>query len=304
MKTMPDKQETIKAIQNLDLVVAIDTMPMDIINYADVVFPECTYLERYDNINTGKFKGESEIAIRQPAIEPLWESKPSWWMTKELGSRLGLAGYFPWKDGEDYIVKRCEAGGVDFNQLKRDGVIVNKGGAPYFESGAAAEFATPSGKIELYSKQLAEKGFDPVPQYTKHTEPPTGFFRLLFGRAPLHTFSRTTNNFMLTDLQKENHLWLNAKKGRELGIKDDEYVMLVNQDGVKSGSAIKVKLTERLRDDAVYMNHGFGVHAKGAKRANSKGVADDDLISKSVIDPFMGGTSMRGNFVKIVKGGK
>jgi thiosulfate reductase/polysulfide reductase chain A len=302
MKTMPDKQETIKAIQNLDLMVAIDTMPMDIINYADVVLPECTYLERYDNINVGKFKGEAEIALRQPTIEPLWESKPSWWITKELGNKLGLTEYFPWKDGEEYVARRCEAGEIDFAQLKRDGVIIKKGGAPYITAENQPEFATPSGKIELYSKQLAEKGFDPVPKYTRHPTPPAGHFRLLFGRAPLHTFSRTSNNFMLTDLQKENCLWVNAKKGKELGLKNGEYVSLVNQAGVIASGRIKVKLTERLRDDAIYMNHGFGVHAKGMSRANGQGIADDDLITKPAIDPLMGGTAMRGNFVKIVKG--
>lgn len=302
MKSIPDKQETIKAIQNLDLMVTIDTMPMDIINYSDVVLPECTYLERHDNINIGKFKGESEIALRQPAVEPMWDSKPSWWITKELGTKLGLAEFFPWKDGEDYVAKRCEAGDIDYARLKRDGVISTKGGSPYITADNQPEFATPSGKIELYSKQLAEKGFDPVPKYTKHPTPPAGYFRLLFGRAPLHTFSRTTNNFMLTDLQKENYLWINARKGREIGLKSDEYVMLVNQDGVQASGRIKVKLTQRLRDDAVYMNHGFGVHAKGMKRANGQGIADDDLITKSVIDPFMGATAMRGNFVKIVKG--
>ena len=303
MKTMPDKQETIKAIQNLDLMVTIDTMPMDIINYSDVVLPECTYMERHDNINVGKFKGEAEIAIRQPTVEPMWESKPSWWITKELGGKLGLSAYFPWKDGDEYLAKRCEAGGLDYAQLKRDGVIIKKGGSPYITADSQPEFGTPSGKIELYSKQLAEKGFDPVPKYTKHPQPPAGHFRLLFGRAPLHTFSRTTNNFMLTDLQKENYLWINTKKGKELGLKSGDIVTLVNQDGVKAAGSIKVKLTQRLRDDAVYMNHGFGVHAKGMTRADGQGIADDDLITKYVIDPFMGGTAMRGNFVKIVRGG-
>jgi len=302
MKTMPDKEETIKAIQNLDLMVTIDTMPMDIINYSDVVLPECTYLERYDNINVGKFKGAAEIALRQPAIEPLWETKPSWWITKELGRKLGLAEYFPWKDGEEYLAKRCEAGEIDFAQLKRDGVIIKKGGAPYITSENQPEFSTSSGKIELYSKDLAEKGFDPVPQYTKHESPPDGHFRLLFGRSPLHTFSRTTNNFMLDDLQKENHLWVNAKKGKELGLKNGDYVSLVNQDGVVATGRIRIKLTQRLRDDAVYMYHGFGVQAKGMTRANGQGIADDELITRHAIDPLMGGTSMRGNFVKIVKG--
>jgi thiosulfate reductase/polysulfide reductase chain A len=107
---------------------------------------------------------------------------------------------------------------------------------------------------------------------------------------------------MLTDLQKENALWINTKKGKELGLKNGDLVMLENQDGVRSPGAIKVKLTQRLRDDAVYMNHGFGVHSKGMSRANGQGIADDDLITKVVVDPIMGGTAMRRNFVKIVKG--
>ncbi|MGB9080125.1 MAG: molybdopterin-dependent oxidoreductase [Desulfuromonadaceae bacterium] len=302
MKTMPDKEETIKALKNLELVVAIDVLPADIIAWADIVLPECTYMERYDNINVGKFK-DLEISLRQPTIEPLWESKPSWWMTKELGGKLGLAAYFPWKDGEEYLAKRCEAGGIDFAELKKKGVIVKTDkSAPYITAASEPEFGTPSGKIELYSKQLEEKGFDPVPKYTRHPQPLAGYFRLLFGRASLHTFSRTTNNFMLTDLQKENALWINAKKGKELGLKDGEYVSLINQEGVAAPGRIKVKLTQRMRDDAVYMYHGFGVHAKGMTRANNQGIADDDLISKYVIDPIMGGTAMRGNFVKIVKG--
>jgi thiosulfate reductase/polysulfide reductase chain A len=302
MKTMPDKQETIKALQNLELVVAVDVLPAEIIAWADIVLPECTYMERFDNINVGKFK-DLEISLRQPTVEPLWESRPSWWMTRELGNKLGLAAYFPWKDGEEYLAKRCEAGGIDFAELKKKGVIIKTDkSAPYITADNPPEFGTPSGKIELYSKQLEEKGFDPVPKYTKHPQPPAGFFRLLFGRSSLHTFSRTTNNFMLTDLQKENAIWINAKKGKELGLTNGEYVSLINQDGITAPGRIKVKLTQRMRDDAVYMYHGFGVHAKGMTRANNQGIADDDLISKYVIDPIMGGTAMRGNFVKIVKG--
>ena len=50
------------------------------------------------------------------------------------------------------------------------------------------------------------------------------------------------------------------------------------------------------------MYNGFGMHAKGMKRANDKGIAADDLITKYVVDPLMGGTAQRVNFVTIVKG--
>ena len=303
MKTMPDREETLKAIANLDLVVAIDVLPVEMTAHADVILPECTYLERYDNLSIGKFK-ELEISLRQPAVEPLWESKPSWWITKELGNRLGLQAYYPWKDGEEYLARRCEAGGVDFAELKRSGVIVKPGSAsPYIAPGSEPTFDTPSGKIELFSPQLQEKGFDPVPKYTRHPQPPPGYFRLLFGRSPLHTFSRTANNFLLADLQKENSLWINSRKGRELGLTDGEYVRLEGSDGTKAPGEIRVKLTERLREDAVYLYHGFGSHAPGLSRANNRGIGDDELIAKPVVDPIMGGTAMRTTFVKPVRRG-
>ncbi len=46
--TVPNTAHTIEAMQNLDLLVVVDTMPMEITGWADVVLPECTYLERYD----------------------------------------------------------------------------------------------------------------------------------------------------------------------------------------------------------------------------------------------------------------
>ena len=48
------------------------------------------------------------------------------------------------------------------------------------------------------------------------------------------------------------------------------------------------------------MVHGFGHNNKKLKRAFGKGINDTELISKIAVDPIMGGTGMRGNFVKIL----
>ena len=37
ISTLPDQKQTLKAIENLDFMVAIDTMPMEITGYADRV---------------------------------------------------------------------------------------------------------------------------------------------------------------------------------------------------------------------------------------------------------------------------
>ncbi|MBT4792923.1 MAG: hypothetical protein HON90_15210, partial [Halobacteriovoraceae bacterium] len=69
-----------------------------------------------------------------------------------------------------------------------------------------------------------------------------------------------------------------------------------NQDGVISNS-IKVFATERIRTDAVYMVHGFGHRANKLSRANGAGADDQQLCTKVLVDPIMGSTSFRTNFV-------
>ena len=62
--------------------------------------------------------------------------------------------------------------------------------------------------------------------------------------------------------------------------------------------AIKVRITERIRWDSVYMVHGFGNNNKNLTRAHGRGTSDTQLITNVMIDPVMGGTGMRGNFVR------
>ena len=301
--TLPQPQQTIEAIQNLELLVVVDIMPAEITGYADVVLPECTYLERYDDlrISPGRF---STVALRSPAFEPKYNTKPAWWMVKELANRLGLKEYFPWKDIEEYLDYRLKSIGSSLEEMKKIGVKkFDNEDILYFLNGEDYEFNTPTGKIELYSTAMAEHGFDPIPRYTAHEEPPDGYYRLLYGRAPMHSFSRTTNNPLLADLKDENEVWINPKVAREWGIKQGDYVVLENQDGVRS-TKIRAKVTQRIRHDSIYMVHGFGRSDKRLKRIYMRGADDTHLMTRVKIDPVMGGTGMRVNFVTFRKEGE
>jgi thiosulfate reductase/polysulfide reductase chain A len=223
-------------------------------------------------------------------------------MAKEIGNRLGLAEYFNYNDYEEVIDWQLKEMGSSLEEMKKIGVknFKRKSGALYMQKGKTHEFATPSGKIEFYSEELASHGLDPIPVYTSHDSPNQGFYRLNYGRSPMHTFSRTINNPNLSDLTNENMLWVNPKVARIEGLKNNQEVWLQNQDGVNSSFPIKVRVTERIRWDSVYMYHGFGHSNKKLSRAHGKGASDTELISRITIDPLMGGTGMRGNFVKIL----
>jgi len=299
MQCLPDQEETIRAIRNLDLLVVVDVVPSEIAGWADVVLPESTYLERFDDLNVGPFK-RSFVGLRQPVVEAPHDQKPNWWIAKRLAEKLGLGAYYPWQDIEEFLAWRVKEAGLDYAELKAKGIALGEPEPLYFADGVPAEFDTPSGKIEFYSEQLADAGFDPVPRYTPPAEGPAGSFRLLFGRAPVHTFSRTQTNPLLMQMMDENEVWLNADEAARRDLRSGDRVRLRNQDGILS-DPVKVKATDRIRTDCVYMVHGFGHTAKGLRRALGKGASASQIVSRYTVDPLMGGTAMNGNFVTIEK---
>jgi len=123
-------------------------------------------------------------------------------------------------------------------------------------------------------------------------------FRLLFGRSPVHTFGRTQSNPILHEMMAENEVWLNADVAARMGLADGKYVRLRNQDGIVS-NRVKLKATQRIRPDCVFMVHGFGHTAVRLRRAFGKGANDTQLVTQYRTDPLMGGTAMNVNFVAV-----
>jgi thiosulfate reductase/polysulfide reductase chain A len=301
LQALPAPERTVHAIQALDLLAVVDVLPMEIAGWADVVLPEATYLERDDDVNAPPYEVPF-VSIRQKVVDPMHDSKPGWWIAKELAQRLDLKPWFDFADGAAFARARVERAGLGWEELTRTGVAVGRPGPRTIEEGAAPAFATPSKKIELWSEQLAKMGFDPAPRYVPPDEPPPGYLRLLSGRAPSHSFGRTTNNRFLSEVYAENEVWVNARVARELGLKSGRRVVLVNQDGVRS-EPVKLKATQRIRHDCVYLVHGYGHDAQGLTFARGRGASVARLTTRFKVDPLMGGTGMNVNFVRIERAG-
>jgi thiosulfate reductase/polysulfide reductase chain A len=300
--TLPNPDQTYRAIQALDFLVTVDVLPAEIVGWSDVVLPEATYLERCDEPWAPPYK-EPYVTVRQEVVPPMYDSKPGWWIARELGIRLGLPHFFPWETPEEYAESRLKPLGIDCEVMKQEGVVLGPRKPIYFEEGAAAEFWTDSGKIELYSAKLASHGFDPMPtcHLEELEEPPPGFYRLLTGRAPQHTFGRTTNNRLLSGTYDENEVWVNAAVARAWGLVHGERIHLKNQDGVTSTFSAPVKVTEGIRPDCVYIVHGYGHKAAKLTFAHGRGIDDAELTTRYKVDPIMGGTGMNVNFVTFVR---
>jgi thiosulfate reductase/polysulfide reductase chain A len=235
----------------------------------------------------------------------MYESRPGWWIAKEMGKRVGLSEYFPWKDAREYVDARVQASGLDLAALRRRGALTGKRIATCEEEGAAPPITTEDGKIRIFSAELARLGFDPLPTFYPPEEGPPGHFRLLMGRAPTHTFGRTANNRLLAEPFPENEVWINADAARALAtpVRNGDQVVLVNQDGVRAGP-VRAKVTQRIRGDCVYLVHGWGHTARGLRYARGRGASTSALTTRYKVDPIMGGTGMNVNFVRIEPAGE
>ncbi len=294
VRSVPNPDLIAEAAQHLDLMVVVETMPAEITGFADVILPDTTYLERYDVMNAPEWR-EPFVSIRQPAVKPLYQSKPSWWIAKELANKLGLGDAFNYKNFSEVIDYQLRQLGSSLKDINKKGGVLKKA-----YSKPNMKFKTPSKKVELYSKRLELAGFDPMPRYQKHETDANNCFRLLYGRVPQHTFSRTSNNAMLLELYPENSVWVHPEIAAVQNLKDGDYVVLNNQKGVKSNQ-VKVRVTKRIRRDCVYMAHGFGRSDRRLSKAFEKGADDNGLLTEYNLDPIMGSTGSQINFVTFVK---
>ncbi len=287
-----------QASSQLELIVAIDVQPSEVTGFADIVLPECSYLERHDPLRNEPER-EPCLALRAPALPALGESKPGWWIARELGLRLGLQRHFPWKHYSEVIDWQLRQVGSSLDEMQRIGIKKFPRTTPLYRGRRETlAWGTPSGRIELHSSILAEAGYDPMPRYVPPQAPPQGFLRLNYGRAPQHSFSRTQNNPVLYQMMPENVVWIHPDAARRFGVESGSYVVLVNQDGVHS-NRVRVRVTERTRPDSVWLVHGFGHTAPGLFLARGRGADDAGLMTRVLVDPISGATGMRGNFVTL-----
>lgn len=303
IQTVPNEPLTIKMLQQMDFVMVCDIMPTDITMFADILLPESSYLERYDLIKPGtqwdlSGKQQQYIAARMPLV-PMTaadhERRDPVWITNELAKRMGFEKHIPVQSQEEKTEKILAGANLSIEQLiKEDGIHIQDGVDPY---GKVL-------KVNFFSQELVDAGFPGVPTYIPVAEPPKGYARLVYGRAPVHTFNRSQNNAWLVNEMPENPVWLNDESARKMGLKDGDRVRLVNQDGVQSRTTTVVKVTPGIRKDTVYMAHGYGTMNPAMTLGVGKGIDDQSLITKLAVDPETGAHGMRNNFVTFIKDGK
>ncbi len=294
LMSIPDTNLTRKALDKLDLIVAIEINHSDIAWYADVILPESTYLERTDSIQQANGL-KPQMFLRKQAVEPRYDTRDGAMILKQIAERLGIGNYFPYENMEELVAWQLEGTGFTMEDFEKKGFVAYGKNQIFWDREEGIKFKTPSKKIEFKSSLLEDAGFESFPAYESMPSPPDDQFRLVVGRNALHTHVSTQNNPYLNELCPENELWINKQQAEKLGISNGDMVEVKSKTG--SGK-IAAKVTDLIHPEAVFMFHGFGHEAEKAVRSYKKGV-NDALLMENISDMIGGSPAMHETFVSV-----
>lgn len=288
MLSIPDYENNKKALNKLDLLVAIDIHFSETAWLADVILPESIYLERGDSIQEANGLKPS-LVIRNPAVTPRYDTKPGWEIMKLLAERLDMGQYFPYSSLEDLWAYQLEGTGITLKDFEATGVVNLNKDPLYWDRKDGIKFKTPSGKLEFVSSLFEDHGIPSFPPYEPVEQPAAGTFRLLIGRNVAHTHVSTQNNPLLNELVPENLLWINSGEAEKLGIKDEQMVEVSSSRGKDT---IRAFVTDLIHPHAVFMLHGFGRKVPAQTRCCGKG-ASDTLLEENITDMVGGSPALQ-----------
>lgn len=276
-----------QALKKLEFIVVEEQYMTATAKFADILLPTNTFLER-DDVTTGgigPFYG-----YMNKAIDSVGESKSQFEIATELASRLGISDYND-KTEEEWL--RKIVGGCkdipDYDTFKKEGVHKVKLDKPFvcfegqIKDPANNPFPTPSGKIEIYSQEIADLGNPVLPPIPKYIEAWEGRGDTLARKYPLqlittHARRRAHTQFdniaLLRELDPQAML-INSADAGVRGIKDGDTVRVFNDRGEM---IIMAKVTERIMPGVVDIPQGawYSPDEKGLDRGGCANVLTKD----------------------------
>lgn len=296
-QTVTCRPDLVKTVEQLDLVVSCDVYLSESAAYADYLLPECTYLERDEEVSDMSGLNPA-YAVRQQVVEPIGDARPSWQIWKELGEKLGLGQFYPWQDMQTrqlYQLNGDHALSAELRQkgyrewgvplLFREPETVRQfverypGAVPADSDGTYGEqlrFKSPSGKIELYSAELESllPGYG-IPRARNFALKGENELYFIQGKVAVHTNGATQYVPLLSELMWDNAVWIHPTTAREKGIKSGDDIWLENATGKEKGKAL---VTAGIRPDTLFVYMGFGAKAGAKTAATTHGIHCGNLL--------------------------
>ena len=270
LNQLPNINKGVMALNTLDFIVVQDHFINATAKFADILLPATTHWERDDYMRP--WLGGDYHLFGHQAIGPLGETKSDYQIALELARHLGIQNYSDKKEEEwlQEIVFSSPDSRRDienYDEFRKTGMASAKIKRPViaFEDQIRDPerfpFLTPSGKIEIYSADLAALNDPELPPIPKFIEPWEGPDDPLAERFPLqlvtfHCKTRAHSNFHNVQWLKEleaHEIWIHPMDADPRGIVNGERVRVFNGRGE---IRIQAKVTQRIMPGVVAIGQG------------------------------------------------
>jgi len=299
--TYANPREVRQALLNLDLLVVTDLYLTPTAELADIVLPAASWLEV--NLVRGYPLRAENVALVQQKITQVGEARQDQEIMIDLIRRLKS----PWgtESLEEIINYQLQPLGVNFEEMKERGFISV---APTYLKYQKSGFATPSGKIELYSSVLERLGYHPLPAYAELPESPVSDpelnkeYPLILTtgtKSPVFFHSEGRQIPNLREIETDPLVDINPKTAGKLGIKEGSWVWIETPRGrIRQ----KARLTDGIDPRVIHTPHGWWFPEQSGP---DHGVwqSNANLLTRNgpPYDPALGTYQLRALLCKIYK---
>lgn len=274
--------EILQDDKKCELIVVIDCHMTTSARYADILLPDCTASEQMDVALDAYCGNMAYIIFTGQAIKPRFECKDIYEITSQIARRMGVEQKFTEGRSREgwlrhlYAQSRAQLPELptfeEFQAMgiykKRDPEGHHVAYRAFRDNPQANPLTTASGKIEIYSEQLAhiaatwqlapEDVIHPLPVYSsafEHYDDP------LINTYPLqltgfHHKARAHSTYGNVDVIKAacpQQVWINPMDARPRGIANGDLVRIYNARGE---TRISAKVTPRILPGVVALGEG------------------------------------------------
>ncbi len=297
-----------------EFIVVHDLFMTPSARFADIVLPDVSHFEREDIVTFSS--GVAYAIYHQKVREPKFECRSIYDVCSDLATQLGFGeAYTEGKTEQDWlrecvkVAQRHDAQFPAFEEFRSNGIYKINPKQPVIayekqiRDLAANPFATPSGKIELFSPRLWELNNPEVPAIPKYLPAWEGPEDLLVSRLPLqcigyHSKRRVHSTFEnIAELEEvaPQELWMNPFDAAARGLTNGNKARVFNDRGEL---VITVKVTPRIRPGVVAIPQGawWTPDARGIDQRGSI-----NTLTKYQPTPLAFGNPQHTNLVEVVK---